>query len=366
MSLFFGDAKITNIDNLVPQSGLDITDMWFGTTNVFTVWAVYDGALPATLNANGDDMRQYQIYGNTGGVGEEVNITGLIEPLCGIGTYTDSLDLSTGMLTRRINKVVLTGKENWQGADNSASKYLFDISNYKVERGVTCVLTHYRGANNVVSGDIIPYNSACFFIEGNLRSLYLKGSEPITLADFKSYLAAQYAAGTPVTVWYVLAVPVVSTITVPSGLTGTIEGYLIQDGTPTPETPIYPTANGVKQADDAYSIKYGYKLDISTEKPIIYGFRSCKPCRTGNLSKDLEAATVTPIYIGSDPLGKDEYIDYQAGKVYRMINGTLTPTDPPVPLPALPMCNGKTIVDYAGESQSIPEKVLLKYRKEGF
>jgi hypothetical protein len=28
-----------------------------------------------------------------------------------------------------------------------------------------------------------------------------------TLADFKSYLAAQYAAGTPVTVWYVLDEP---------------------------------------------------------------------------------------------------------------------------------------------------------------
>lgn len=28
-----------------------------------------------------------------------------------------------------------------------------------------------------------------------------------TLSDFKSYLAAQYAAGTPVTIWYVLAEP---------------------------------------------------------------------------------------------------------------------------------------------------------------
>ena len=70
MALYFKDTEITNIDNLVPQSGLDITDLWFGSTNVYTVWAVYEGTLPATLNANGDDMRQYQIYGATGGVGD--------------------------------------------------------------------------------------------------------------------------------------------------------------------------------------------------------------------------------------------------------------------------------------------------------
>jgi hypothetical protein len=35
------------------------------------------------------------------------------------------------------------------------------------------------------------------------------------LSDFKSYLAAQYAAGTPVTVWYVLAEPVTGTLNEP-------------------------------------------------------------------------------------------------------------------------------------------------------
>jgi hypothetical protein len=88
---------------------------------------------------------------------------------------------------------------------------------------------------------------------------------------------------------------------------------------------------------------------------------SCKPCRTGNLSKNLEAATVTPIYIGNDTLDKDEYVDYQAGKIYRMIDGTLTPTDPPVPLPALPTWEGETIIDYVGQSVA-PEKVYFEYQ----
>jgi hypothetical protein len=50
---------------------------------------------------------------------------------------------------------------------------------------------------------------------------------------------------------------------------------------------------------------------------------SCKPCRTGNLSKNLEAATVTPIYIGNDPLGEDEYVDYAEQKVYRRTENCL-------------------------------------------
>lgn len=70
MAIYFKDKEITNIDSLIPQTGLDITDIWFGNTNVYTVWQVYEGTLPATFNANGDVMRQYQVWGAAGGVGD--------------------------------------------------------------------------------------------------------------------------------------------------------------------------------------------------------------------------------------------------------------------------------------------------------
>jgi hypothetical protein len=110
----------------------------------------------------------------------------------------------------------------------------------------------------------------------------------------------------------------------------------------------------------AFSVRLTYAVSIRTWS---FGAApSCKPCRTGNLNKNLEAATVTPIYIGSEPLDKDEYIDYQAGKIYRMIDGVLTPTDPPVTLPALPTAEGTTIIDYVGQSVA-PEKVLLNIKE---
>ena len=405
MPIYKQTTEITNIDDIWTGVDKDIVEIYFGNKNVFTVWGEYEGTLPATLNANGDDMRQYQVWGNTGGVGEEVDITGLSEPLCGTGTYTDSLDLSTGILTRRIKKLVLTGDESdWRSAGEGSTR----LYNHTIGTGISyssealCNVAEYSNSVATSSGaafDIVAY-------QGTLV-IRFHAIDFTTLANFKSYLAAQYSAGTPVTVWYVLAQPEVSTITIPSGLTGTIGGYLIQDGTPKPGAPIYPTANGVKQTDDTYSIKYGYKLDMATGSNILQDseiewggwqaaartipsrIKNPARCRSKNMypisgekifhdfkslnvnipfinsngrslgatgfktgagSVDVPAnavkclfiiantdtsanitpaqviaagiwasvdATTTPIYIGSEPLDKDEYIDYQAGKIYR-------------------------------------------------
>lgn len=70
MGVYFGETEITNIDNLVPQTMQDITQAFFGSTELFTVWGEYDGALPATYTANGSVLADYRIYGAAGGVGD--------------------------------------------------------------------------------------------------------------------------------------------------------------------------------------------------------------------------------------------------------------------------------------------------------
>lgn len=72
MGVYFGETEITNIDNLVPQAGQDITQAFFGSTEVFTVWGEYDGTLPAQYSANGGYLADYRIYGSAGGVGDYV------------------------------------------------------------------------------------------------------------------------------------------------------------------------------------------------------------------------------------------------------------------------------------------------------
>ncbi len=66
----------------------------------------------------------------------------------------------------------------------------------------------------------------------------------------------------------------------------------------------------------------------------------------------------TPVYIGSEPLYADEYISFSEQKIYRKISGTLTPAEPPVPLPALPTLSGTTIL--SAETEIQPSMIYLK------
>lgn len=79
-----------------------------------------------------------------------------------------------------------------------------------------------------------------------------------------------------------------------------------------------------------------------------------------------KSTTTTPIYIGSDPLAEDEYVDFGGQKIYRMESGTLTPTEPPVPIPALPTIEGETIIDYNPSTTPAvePEKMYIKYKPQ--
>lgn len=123
------------------------------------------------------------------------------------GQQTTNNNLGSTQTVRQIKKRVFDGTENWQGSDTSPTKNL-TIEGYAKISGISCESTHYNPANNVDSGDPIPYDSCCFYI-GASNVVYLKGNEsssyPKTIADFKAYLAQQYANGTPVTIWYVLA-----------------------------------------------------------------------------------------------------------------------------------------------------------------
>ena len=70
-------------------------------------------------------------------------------------------------------------------------------------------------------------------------------------------------------------------------------------------------------------------------------------------------AATTPVYIGENQLGEDEYVSFSEQKIYREVSGTLTPTDPPVPLPDIPTIEGETVIDYDGTPK--PSQMYVKY-----
>lgn len=96
--------------------------------------------------------------------------------------------------TRRIKKIVLDSTENW---NEGTSNYYIFINVSGKGNGIpnsTALSTHTE------SGVVVNSNGTALFFK---KSVFVHSS----LADFKTYLAQQYAAGTPVTVWYVLEEP---------------------------------------------------------------------------------------------------------------------------------------------------------------
>lgn len=168
-------------------------------------------------------------------------------PLNGINANNDVLTLSTGAIIRKIKKLVFDGTENWRQSANGAM-YLspFTGESYKKEVAITSMNSHFDAQINTTSGtNQVRDNSSCFLATSGSAEYYIGARSYVTAADFKAYLAQQYSAGTPVTVWYILETETTEYITIPTGLSGTVDGYTTQTGTPTPTTPIYPTANTV-------------------------------------------------------------------------------------------------------------------------
>jgi hypothetical protein len=288
MALYFKDTEITNIDNLVPQTGLDITDMWFGTMNVYTVWAVYEGTLPATFNANGDNLRQYQIHGNTGGVGDDSGTD-----------YGYEVDISTSDGTSA------TVTPIYIGSDPLGKDEYIDYQAGKVYRRTAQLVDLYRqGATSSTAGNT-RVTSICYILAtGSKISAKLYDTTQnlrFALVGFNEAGAAE---------WDATQTASVSNRTYDSG---------------------YQTAPF--ECTDTAS--YMYVIIVSyTDNRVI------KP---------------------EDAFGKIGVVYGDIEDIPSTYTPYLQPADPPVSLPALPTCEGTTIVEYTGES-AVPEKVYFEYQ----
>ena len=213
----------------------------YDSTKTFIAGAEYNGSNVVTITANQDvyyvrfshykssqeDITQamlnvgqpmeYEPYGYykipilSNGVAYPVY---LAEPLRKIDTYSDSV-VSSGTVTRNVYKLVLNGTENWNFS--SGSYYLEELINYL--RGVGenyAICSHFPTSAQVEKAVDVP-NGYVSFTYGVNKRLYFKVATTITsLADFKEFLAQEYANGTPVTIYYVLATAETESVTAPS------------------------------------------------------------------------------------------------------------------------------------------------------
>lgn len=149
-------------------------------------------------------------------VGGETTTIYLDEPLRKFGEYADVLD-SAGTITRRVHKITLTGSESWSYT-SSMQKMLFTPSNfpgYLREAAVIGFCSHYEVVQNQTQASIQSGQLTFLISSSGTNTLYLRDSSYTDADTFKAHLAALYAAGTPVCVWYVLAEAETETITAP-------------------------------------------------------------------------------------------------------------------------------------------------------
>ena len=122
--------------------------------------------------------------------------------------------------TRRIKKLVLTGEEEIAIKAGNA-KWFIPISDMRLPTTASILwyCSHYQAvANNApwASYDyMISWSTTDTGSSKGLRIRDVNFLSGVTVADFKAYLASQYAAGTPVTIWYALADPETTVVNEP-------------------------------------------------------------------------------------------------------------------------------------------------------
>ena len=146
----------------------------------------------------------------------------LAEPIRKIGDYVDTAP-STGTASRIIKKLVFDGTENWYYTD-SAQVARLEVSDYLKNSSNVIYCSHYKGIAPV-NGYSGVGNGEIALNSGTNNYLYIRDGS-IVGTDYATYFAQQYAAGTPVTVWYVLATAQTESFTAPTLPTsGTAESF---------------------------------------------------------------------------------------------------------------------------------------------
>jgi len=130
-------------------------------------------------------------------------------PLNKVGEHADTIDFATGIVTRNIGVRALDGTENyyWDSVKLRLLVSGITLSEWCDTLDILC--THYKAA---YTGYTSVQKGIGIHTDG--ISICIKDLDNITdRATGRDYIAAQYAAGTPVTIWYPRATPTTEQIT---------------------------------------------------------------------------------------------------------------------------------------------------------
>lgn len=135
--------------------------------------------------------------------------TATAEMLLKVGDYQDEQEILTGSVTRNVKIIVFDGTETFTTSTAYGKSCLITsaASVWGANKNIAPVCTHFLGDTNPTS---TQPDYTCFF---NASGHFYFRLEDNTVATFKAWLAAQYAAGTPVILLVALVTPTTESVT---------------------------------------------------------------------------------------------------------------------------------------------------------
>lgn len=117
---------------------------------------------------------------------------------------------------RKIQKLVFDGTETgWRKGSTFFFNQELSPDYLRARDSITCMCSHYPTYQQVGSGADVPEGYCSLYYSPEVQRFYIKDNNFATLEDFTTYLAQQYANGTPVCIWYVLATPETAVVNEP-------------------------------------------------------------------------------------------------------------------------------------------------------
>lgn len=255
----------TTINPEVTISNTDYTYLWIQTGGT---WYTEHGGSSIMLNT-GSTALPYEPYGYKIPIvcDNEIKNIYLNEPLHKINDYADILSYSEQGVVRKIKKLVLTGEENFS-YDATYTRFALSIPNarFTANRSDETPCTHYVSIHDGRSIDNVPDDSIYVTAGGGYVYINIKDTTYTSLADFKTYLQQQYANGTPVTIWYVLATEETEQIKAPDILADTYTSITVDTEVQPSQTDFSTKGKKVEPTNVSSSVNTLNTMNINNEQ----------------------------------------------------------------------------------------------------
>lgn len=208
-----GNITVSNRLKYIPCERVSDGKIGYYETFTGTFLENQGNGTPVSMGYDISYMTEIYADGTVETIEDSVGNSATCEPLLAYGDYVDVQSILDGVVTRTLGAMALTGDEDWSNhATYSEIKTIYLTGAYSGSAQAV-LSTHYQGVS--ASNANMPVDSIKLSrrtTTDEYGTLYIK-TDNLSLSNFKSFLAAQAAAGTPVIIVYPLATPITESVT---------------------------------------------------------------------------------------------------------------------------------------------------------